>query len=135
MTLPETIRHARAFNESPPAGFDGVFDWSWTAGCFGGSITPMDLDAVIERKGQFLVMETKQPGKAIPEGQMITLRRLHGLKCFTVLVVWGKGRPETAEAWYPGSRQKVEIVGVESIRDFARRWFRWADSGAPRRQP
>lgn len=126
--LPTTIRHPKTFQNSPPAGYDGVFDWSWTAGCFGGGrITPMDIDGVVERKGQFLVFETKNMGVPIPKGQLYTLERLHRLNCFTIMIIYGKQRPETCECWYPGTTARRILSSKQEAIDFVANWYRWAD--------
>ena len=65
------------FFEDLPAGFDGVFDWDFLLPIFEGTkITPMDIDAIIERNGNALIVERKRPGKDIPLGQKITLEFL-----------------------------------------------------------
>ena len=77
MSLPKTIHSPDIFEKSPPCGFDGVFDWSWTEGCFGEtSITPMDFDGVVERKGHFIIFETKKRGVVVPKGQLYTFESL-----------------------------------------------------------
>lgn len=127
--LPSTIKHPETFRRAAPAGFDGVFDWSWTQGCFGaGKITPMDLDGVIERKGQFLVFETKDVGVQIPQGQLYTLQALHRLGFFTIMIIHGKICPEVAHCWYPASKTKITLHGPDEARDFVARWYRWSDT-------
>ena len=92
--MPTTFNKPHLFLESPSAGFDGVFDWAWMEGCFGKNITPMDLDGMVERMGQFIVFETKDVGVEIPKGQQITLNALYDLGVFTVVFVYGKAIPE-----------------------------------------
>lgn len=129
MKMPKTIRNPEKFNNSPAAGFDGVFDWSWTQGCFGnGKITPMDFDGVVERNGQFLIFETKEPGAKIPKGQLYTLQACHRLGCFTILLIWGKQSPETAELWYPDSTARKQLTGVNEIRNEVQLWYAWANN-------
>jgi len=131
MTLPGTINHQDAFLKSPPAGFDGVFDWSWTGGCFGnGLIKPMDIDGMVERRGQFLIFETKNVGVQIPQGQLITLKQLHSLRVFSVMIIHGKTLPELCSCWYPNSHHKAELHGVDEARAWVAKWYAWADRGA-----
>lgn len=126
--IPDTIRHPAGFLRSPSAGFDGIFDWKWTQGCFGDTrISPMDIDCVVERHGQFIVFETKGIGLQVPRGQLITLQALHRLGCFTILIVWGKSSPESAQIWYPGRDTKRMVDGAENIRALVSRWYAWAD--------
>lgn len=126
--LPSTIKHPDTFRRAAPAGFDGVFDWSWTQGCFGDTrITPMDVDGIVERRGQFLIFETKDVGVQIPQGQLFTLQRLHRMGAFTVMIIHGKQTPEICHCWYPSSEIKTTLHGVDAARDFVARWYRWAN--------
>lgn len=127
--LPSTIKHPGGFAHSPAAGFDGVFDWSWTQGCFGkGRITPMDFDGVVERKGNFILFETKNLGVPIPDGQMYTLQAAHKLGCFTIFLIHGKTSPEAAQVWYPGRDTRHEFDGIEAIKERVTAWYSYADS-------
>ena len=127
--LPSTIIYPETFKKKAPAGFDGVFDWSWTEGCFGETkIKPMDLDGVVERHGNILIFETKDVGKDIPIGQRITLRALWERGGITILFVYGKDSPE--KCIYILSKEKktdnpkqVHIKGVEEARVFVSKWF------------
>ena len=135
MTLPATIKHPETFLKSPSANFDGVFDWSWTSGCFGkGKITPMDFDGVVERKGNFLVIETKNVGVPLPKGQLITLESAYKLNVFTVVFIQGKQQPEFAKVWcQPGFRDGVlmgdfKSTDVHRMQQFLTSWYDFADN-------
>ena len=128
MNLPATIKHQNGFLHSPAAGYDGVFDWSWTQGCFGtGRITPMDFDGVVERKGNFILFETKNLGVPIPQGQMYTLEAAHRLGCFTIFFIHGKTEPESANIWYPGKRLRETHEGVDAIKNQVSAWYAYAE--------
>lgn len=128
MGLPKTIKHKNAFINSPSAGFDGVFDWSWTDGCFGdGKITPMDFDGVVERKGNFILFETKDIGVPVPKGQLYTLESAHRLGCFTILLLYGKTKPESAQIWYPGVTTRQNLNGIEEIKQKVANWYEYAN--------
>jgi len=130
MSLPATINHPNGFLHSPAAGFDGVFDWSWTQGCFGqGRITPMDFDGVVERNGNFILFETKNLGVPIPKGQLITLEAAYRLGCFTIMLIHGKHQPEMIEIWYPPSigGEKKQYRGVETAKRIVSKWYEYAD--------
>ena len=137
-SLPATIKHESAFMRSLPAGYDGAFDWGWTEGCFPGNITPMDIDAFIERRGNFLAFETKGLGVPVPMGQRIALEQLHYLRVFTIVFIAGKSQPEQAEIWRcPGfqSGEKdscLTPVSVEYMRDFVMDWVRYAEANPKR---
>jgi hypothetical protein len=124
--FPDTILYPDSFNKSKAAGFDGVFDWSWTRGCFGDTnITPMDFDAVIERLFHYFVIETKDDGVPIPQGQLITLDNLIKPKDFTVMKCWGKEEPHRFIIRYPNGIEK-EYYGVDKAREILMKWFQWA---------
>jgi len=128
--LPKTIKHPKAFLLAPAAGFDGVFDWSWTEGCFGGKITPMDIDGLVERKGQFLIFDVKRPGTPIPKGQQITLNRLHSLGCFTIMYIEGKESPETLKIHFRHSAEPTDYgrITKKTAQKYVAAWYRWANN-------
>lgn len=129
MSFPSTIKHPAGFAHSPAAGFDGIFDWSWTDGCFGsGRITPMDFDGVVERKGNFLLFETKNLDVPIPKGQLYTLQAAHALGCFTIMLIHGKTSPERTEVWFSGSNAKQHLIGSEAVRQKVSSWYQWANN-------
>ena len=63
----------------------------------------MDIDAIVERNGHFLIFETKAPDKEIPLGQRITLRRLCklGRGRIRIIILYGKSAKTIAriEEW------------------------------------
>jgi len=70
------IQHPKRFNEWLPASFDGVLAWDFLKPVLPGRITPMDIDAVIERRGHVLLFESKDEGVPIKQGQLLTLETL-----------------------------------------------------------
>jgi len=125
--LPDSILYPETFDKSKPAGFNGIFDWSWTKGCFGNTnIKPMDFDAVVERFRHYLVMESKEEGKEIPQGQLITLNNLYIAKDFHVMKIWGKYEPKEFIIRYPTGKEKI-YHGVDSARNFVIWWFEKAN--------
>ena len=129
------LNHPETFYGSPPAGYDGLFDWDFLkkAGCFGDTnIEPMDLDGIVERKGRFLVFETKNPGVEIPKGQEITLRALARTELFTVFLIQGKrpGEFTSLEIWDgPGNKTYGPMSADEDTIIYnTAAWFRWADN-------
>lgn len=65
----------------------GLRDYRWVSEALPGRVAPMDLDCVLERRSNFLVMEFKPKGAALPLGQRLTLKALVHLG-MTVWVVW-----------------------------------------------
>lgn len=132
MNHPSTIRNPELFDKMRPAGFDGVFDWSWTEGCFHRKPEwkdpkPMDIDACVEVRGRLLVFETKNPGASIPHAQAATLKALESTGIATILLVYGKALPEYCKH-RDASGNWATIYGVDMARGFCRAWFLWADS-------
>jgi hypothetical protein len=82
------INNKKAFDNA-------LWNWDILNGCFGtGKIKPTDIDGLVERNGQFLLIEAKGPGVPVKMAQDIVHRNLISLKCFTVIVIWGNpGRP------------------------------------------
>lgn len=137
--LPSTIKHHATFERSLPVGFDGVFDWSWTQGHLGqGKITPMDFDGVVERKGNFIVFETKGAHVPIPQGQLMTLEAAYRLGVFTVLLVQGKTAPEAAQAWcQPGFLNGLRMTrhaptDSNRLGIFVGKWYDFANANPAR---
>jgi len=81
-----------------------------------------DLDAVVERNGQFLVLETKGEGVPVPRGQERMFNSMVGLGCFTVLVLWGKPPCEvTACRIWPGIKFNTD---KDAVFEFIKEWRR-----------
>lgn len=114
---------------NPDAYMAGVWDWGIVRECFGDTaIKPTDIDGMVERHGNFLILETKQPGVMIPKGQQITFDALIK-KGFTIFVIWGsQNNPESMRVMYPnGTVKNVPICDQEILRDYTKRWFKWAN--------
>lgn len=99
-----SIKYQDTFDKAKPARFDGLFDWDFLLPAFKGTkIEPMDIDAVVERKGYILVFETKNAGKEIPLGQQLTLETLIkiGKGRIQLIVIFCRpgGEVESVEEW------------------------------------
>jgi len=145
------------FELCPAMGFDGYFDWDWTKGCLGNNyITPMDIDGITERRGHFLIFETKNIGNPVPQGQFIALQKLYALGCFTVVFCDKVNPPTQMSVWTEpgfmnekglqmpykeeiiednGRRKKVfhpeykNIAGdPDRARNFIMNWYSFADN-------
>lgn len=115
------------FFEDLPAGFDGVFDWDFLLPIFKGTkITPMDIDAIIERKGKALIIERKRPDNKIPIGQELTLMFLlrvgrgeitvfHIVDDFSIFGEWHFIRGQAKKKYHSSPSQSL----------FYRRVFEW----------
>jgi hypothetical protein len=119
-----TIRNAEHYME-------GVWDWGILKGTLGGRIEPTDLDGFVERKGQFLVLETKQPGVGIPMGQRLTFEALVKMPQFTVVIIWGKkGEPQALQVWTAKGKQTYRHADLALLRRVVSAWYAWANAQA-----
>lgn len=125
------IRHQAIFDRELPAGYDGVFMWDFLKGAFGPTIEPMDIDAVVERHGRFLLFETKTPGVAVPHGQAITLERI--LRDARWTVIFCAKRPEDIREWTVVTREhRTRIVGdATALKAWCAAWYDYASSHDP----
>jgi hypothetical protein len=138
--------HSRSrFQSWLPALFDGEFDWDFLLPAWMGTkIQPMDHDCVVERKGHFLLIETKIPGKAIDLGQSITLTQ-RWKQGDTVFVVSGKSPKEIngLSMYWEGKYNEGRKVGDKQLQEVdytdvlfrCRQWFCWVNGDSvPKRE-
>ena len=135
------LHNLARFEQWLPALFDGQFHWDFLRPAFmPTAIMPSDIDALLERRGHFLVFESKANGKEIPGGQVITFTELWK-KGFSIISLHGK-TPEsiTGMAVYQGGKwvdgekvgQKPMIAcDAFDVLYYTRCWFCMA-SGDPR---
>lgn len=141
---PKTILYPDSFDKSQwhitcphcnkEIGFDGIFHWGWTQGCFGRTkITPTDFDGVVERNGHYLIFETKDVDRDVPQGQLWALERLSKAKSFTIITIWGKIKPKKFETIRAkiGEEMRFEIKGsgrsIKKLKKYVTKWFQSAN--------
>src|SRR6516162_2164122 len=92
--VPSTVRHVASFLNSPSYGNDGHLHWEWLQRGTGiRGISPTDLDAVVEVRNFFLMVESKDDGVAISTGQRLLIRSLINTGLVTFVYQWGKREP------------------------------------------
>lgn len=111
-----------------------LWDWGFLDGCFSGTrIRVSDLDGIVERNGEFLVIEAKSAGAPIPKGQAIMFERMVRTGRHTVFVFWGQ--PSTPERMRVYSAKFPAGTEFETDLDGARRlvaaWFSRASGMKP----
>ena len=135
-----TINYRSRFQSWLPALFDGEFDWDFLLPAWKDTkIQPMDFDAVLERRGHFLIYETKIKGKGVPKGQSITLTE-QWKKGATIFQLEGKSAKEITgiACYWEGKYSNPTMIGDLEIKPcnaydvvfMSRSWFCWA-SGWP----
>lgn len=110
-------------------------DFDIFKGCFGNSkIMPSDIDFIVERKNNFLMMEFKPEDKAVFYGQELLLQRLSRVPKFTVVLVFhSRGRTlhekldVKAMKEYPNG-ERIEANNKNLI-IFVTEWYAKADKG------
>jgi hypothetical protein len=103
---------------------DRAWDWEFLNDCFAPSrIRISDLDGIVERHGEFLIIEAKPAGQQIPKGQEILLDKLVA-RGFTVLVLYGEVNEPTAMQHWPAAPKPTT---ESAIQQFVREWWQWAD--------
>jgi hypothetical protein len=105
----------------------GLRDYRWVSDALPGRVAPMDLDCVLERGGNFLVMEFKPHGMGLPLGQRLTLKALVRMGV-DVWVVWeGEGeKVEVGAMDRHGNVPFVEETRRNRLRKDVAAWFKEA---------
>lgn len=106
--------------------------WDWTPynTCFEGThIRITDVDGLVERNGQFLLIETKRPGIPVPMGQRILFDRITKQPNWHVLIIWGETDcPQKYMLWGYKPIVETDQNGVKSL---IARWFKYANGKKP----
>jgi hypothetical protein len=121
-----------AFDRFPPDGYDGEFDWDFLKDVWGGRIEPMDFDCVVEKGGEFLVLETKGRNGHILAGHERVFQNLIESPKWTLMVIYGK-LPETVEEIFIyHNRQLVKHIKPATNNDLIRECANWASKRSSR---
>jgi hypothetical protein len=120
-----SIKNLQAFTNN-------LWDWAIFDGCFGNTrIKPTDIDGLVEKRGHFLWLEAKSPGKSIPLGQEIMFKNLRADGRHTIFVIWGDvGKPERLRIYQPHPKPIVEepYCDLPMLRAHVSRWYADANS-------
>ena len=108
---------------------NNIWNWDCLAGCFGSEKQkPTDVDGLIERRGNFLLLEAKSPGVELSQGQRILLDHLAKLPSFTIIVIWGRpGQPEKLRLIYQGEAYDYPKADLDLLRKITKRWYAMAN--------
>lgn len=130
------IRNPNLFGRYPPAGFDGQFHWDYLKPAWDGTtITPTDVDALVERHGAFLLFETKDLGVPVPVGQRIAYDLLARMPHFTI--VFCAKHPDQItgfEVWGPRGARRCIVGDAADLVAFCRAWIEAQDALARARR-
>ncbi len=126
------LNNEEKFLSDPPAEFDGIFRWDYLNSAFqeatGRNIQLMDIDAHVEIGGHHLMIETKDEGVPIKDGQRQALLQ-HWAKGYTMVIfLIGKVDPIECEIYYPGGeKQHIGTVTKKKLHDICKQWATWAN--------
>lgn len=117
-----TIRNIDSFVSS-------LWDWGMLDDCFPGTkIKVTDIDGAVERRGKFLILETKKKGVPVPVAQQIMFERFQETGLFTVVVVWGdKNQAEEMQVYYPQYKTEKKAATNEDLKNVVKWWFDYAN--------
>ncbi len=112
---------------------DNLWPWDVFNDCFINSdgkhsgIAFSDLDGIVERKGDFIVVEGKGIGVSIPPGQRRMFWHLVNTGRFTIVILWGEpGIPTEYEVFTysngptTSGKQKCNL---EQIKQLIKNWY------------
>jgi len=95
------------------------------------ALIPSNVDGILERNGQFLILEWKRPGEKVSTGQKIMLQALAAKPSFMVVIIYGNTDNETVIDSYwlltPEGKPYKAGTGFESFKQFYRQWYELAD--------
>lgn len=122
---------------NPENFFRAFWDWEFLNDCFTSGIKVSDLDGIVERRGFFLVFETKSKGAPSLKGQRILMEQLVKTGYFTVIYVWGDNqKPEDVKILAPYKwgeyNEEIKVTesksSVEHLKTLTKAWFNRANS-------
>ena len=106
-------------------------DYSEFKGLIPNNAVPSNVDGILERNGQFLILEWKRPNEKVSEGQRIMLQALAAKPSFMVVIIYGNTDNETVIDSYwlltPEGKPVKSGIGFESFKQFYRQWYELAD--------
>ena len=95
------------------------------------NLVPSNVDGILERNGQFLILEWKRPKEKVSNGQRIMLQALASKPSFMVVIIYGNTDTETVIDSYwlltPEGKPVKSGIGFESFKQFYRDWYALAD--------
>jgi hypothetical protein len=95
------------------------------------ALIPSNVDGILERNGQFLILEWKRPGEKVSTGQKIMLQALASKPDFMVVIIYGNTDNETVINSYwlltPDGKPVKSGVGFQSFKQFYKDWYALAD--------
>lgn len=107
-----------------------VWDWSWLQGCFGQTIKVSDVDGMVERRGNFLMLEGKKGG-VVSVGQRI-MHEQWVKNGGSLIVINGMDHQDTnmivTASGGPWSAPIVTQGGRDVVRRLCSDWYQWANT-------
>lgn len=106
-----------------------IWDWQEVDDCLPGKICVSDIDGAVERKGHFLLFETKQPGARMPRGQRIMYSKFLQMNSFTLVELWGKkSNTKRLRISRNGKSLLIDPADDDDLKRIVKWWYGCADS-------
>ena len=114
------------------AFLSGVWNYDFINERLPGKRAVSDIDGSLERKGNFLFIETKATGAGIPTGQLILYEQLVCTGVANVLFVYGD---TDCPIYYQKMKKKgnkavlgeKKSIDAERLASMVRSWYDWAN--------
>jgi hypothetical protein len=119
----DRLRTCPTCGGEPPEGLRDYAGWSFDI--LPEKVGFTDIDAILERNGQFLVLEFKPPGKGtwVPQGQWLTFQRMLASGLFAVWVISPTpGDPNLLEVHFMEDRARVKATRA-ALKVAIERWW------------
>lgn len=97
--------------------------------CFGCGINFGDVDGIVERRGQFLLLEWKPGPGAVRGGQKMLHDELLQIPKFTIIIVHGDPDTMRVDSFVVrhGASTKEVRGDIDALKVRIRGWYDWAD--------
>lgn len=115
---------------NPQEFVDSVWDWGFLDDAFAPTkIKVTDGDGIVERRGHFLLFETKKKGVEIPDGQQYLFDAWVAAGNHA-MIIWGRQSEKRFNIKWLYQRGELMLMDktLDDIKSIVRKWFQWANS-------
>jgi hypothetical protein len=99
-------------------------DYRWITDRLPGKVAPMDGDFILERNGDFLFMEFRQPGEYVSRGKEITISELRSIPVIDFWVVEAPDEhTEETEVKVYWNAERNEVMSRRKLEDYIIKWY------------
>lgn len=110
-------------------------DWGALEGCFGGRVSPTDVDGMVEINGCVLFLEAKASDATVKRGQEIAFAALASRPRTAVVVIYHTSAsplvPVALQVWTAKGPRPRESCTLEALRQRVTAWAKAARANKP----